>query len=458
MPPIVAVIVYLGVMVWFFRRDMRERPNVTGALWLPFFWIVFSGTRFMSGWLNIFGLNVGAISVEEGSPVDALVFFILIAAGLGVLIRRRVSLAEFVRQNRWVTIYLCYCLLSIAWSDYPFVALKRWIKLFGQPVMVLVLLTEPDPMEALVQLLKRYAYVVVFISFLFIKYFPALGRGFDAWSGLPENTGINTNKNTLGCNCFILCLFFFWHFLQVWQREKGVARRKELILCAFFLVAIIWLLSMAHSSTSLGALVLASAILLFLGLKFVDPRRIGFYVVVGLVLCALGEIFLGIHNYAIHALGRNSTLTDRTIIWQILLHWDLNPIFGSGFESFWLGDRPAKVSSAFSFMINEAHNGYLETYIQLGLLGVFLTFTMLLAAFLKAQRTLLTAFDFGRFRLAYLFGFIAYNWTEAAFRTHCFPFFIFFLIAIDYPQTQTVGEEPPSDAGHAKAEMNPVIA
>jgi len=79
---------------------------------------------------------------------------------------------------------------------------------------------------------------------------------------LASNTGITTNKNTLGCDCFILGMFFIWHFLQVRQHEKGVARRNELLLCLFFFITIGWLLYMAHSSTSLGALMLAVAIML----------------------------------------------------------------------------------------------------------------------------------------------------------------------------------------------------
>ena len=58
---------------------------------------------------------------------------------------------------------------------------------------------------------------------------------------------------------------------------------------------------------------------------------------------------------------------------------------------------------------------------------------MLLAAYFKAHRALLDNYDLGRFRLAYLAAFIIFNFTEALFRTHGFSFFLFFLIAIDYP-------------------------
>jgi O-antigen ligase len=433
MPASVATLLYVAFAAWLLWRDIRQRPNITAALWLPFFWVTFSGTRFFSQWLDIFGIHMGGSSVQDGSPGDAVVFLAIIVSGLVVLHRRQVNWVEFMQRNRWVTIYLLYCLVAIVWSDYPLVAFKRWIKLFGQPVLVLVLLTEPDPMESFRRLMKRFAYLLVPLSILFIKYYPDLGRSFDPWSGLPMNTGITTNKNVLGCDCFIVALFFVWHFLQTRQRERGRERTRELLLCGAFFGMLAWLFNSANSSTSLGALILGVAIMLFLGLRFVNPRNVSAYLLIGVLILIPAELVFGLHEDIIHALGRNTTLTDRTQIWGILLHWDLNPILGEGFESFWLGDSVDRIATLVpGLVINEAHNGYLETYINLGLLGVGLTITMIIAAYFKGCRALIDNFEFGRFRLGYLAAFLVYNWTEAAFRTHAVPFYVFFLIAIDY--------------------------
>jgi len=437
MPPSLATIIYAGFAAFMFWRDVRERPNITGAVWLVFFWVVISGGLFVSDWLNIFGLNVGGTSVEEGSPVDAVVFLILIGRGLYILGRRQVSWSEFFRQNPWVAMYLIYCLAACFWSDFPLVAAKRWFKLFGQPVMVLLILTEPDPLESFTRLMKRCAFVIVPISVLFIKYFPEYGRAYDTWSGMGMNTGMTTNKNTLGCDCFILALFYVWHFLRVWQQEPGKERKWELIGSGVMMVGVAWLLYMAHSSTSIGSLILALALMGFVSLKFINRRQIGLYLFVIVTVLGVAEVTFGLHKLIIEALGRNTTLTGRTDIWEILTHWDVNPLLGVGFESFWLGVRVDMIADMLGGLrINEAHNGYLETYINLGGLGLALTFAMVAATYFKAQRDLTLNFHYGRFRLAYLAAFLVYNWTEAAFRTHCVPFFIFFLIAIDYPRLE----------------------
>ena len=183
-PPIVAAFLTIAVIVFLFRRDIREKPDVSGALWLPLLWLVLACSRPVSAWLNIFGLSVsGAVSVEEGSPLDAWFFFCLIAAGSWVLVKRQVRVSEVIHNNGWLIIFLLYCFISIAWSDFPFVAFKRWIKILGHPIMALIILTEPNPDQAIKTLLKRCAYVVVPVSILFIKYYPQWGRGFDPWTG-----------------------------------------------------------------------------------------------------------------------------------------------------------------------------------------------------------------------------------------------------------------------------------
>src|ERR1039458_1955586 len=267
MSPSLALFITLVFVAWLFRRDFREKPNVTSALWLPFFWVFINGSRFVSQWLDIFGIQLGGSSTLEGTPIDAVSFFGLIGAGVYVLYQRRGSFAAFIRNNPWFKIYLAYCFLAILWSDNPFVALKRWIKLFGQPVMVLIVLTEPDPMESLTRLLKRCAYVLIPISILFIRYYAELGRGYDNWTGGAMYTGVTLNKNSLGCDCMILGFFFFWHFSRVSQRERRVFRRNELILCLGCFAMIGWLFHMANSSTSLGSLLVAVGLVWFLDRK-----------------------------------------------------------------------------------------------------------------------------------------------------------------------------------------------
>lgn len=453
LPPPVATVLTVAFIVWLFRRDIREKPDISGALWLPLLWFVLACSRSVSAWLNIFGLPVtGAASVEEGSPLDALFCFGMIAAGSCVLIRRQVSLSEIVQNNGWLIVFLLYCFISIAWSDFPFVAFKRWIKILGHPIMVLIVLTEPDPVEALKRLMKRCAYVVVPISILFIKFYEELGRSYDAWTGMPANNGIAEGKNGLGADCMILGFFFFWYLLQTWQTERSLRRRNELRLIVGFLIGIWWLFSQAHSATSFISLIVGILIVVFVGLRSVNKNLIGTYLLAALVLLVAAEMAFGISGRLSEGLGRGSTMSGRTDLWTGLLKLHTNPIFGTGFESFWLGERLKQLEGIFFFIPNEAHNGYLETYLTLGLIGVFLLVGLFIATFWKIRLELFRNFEWGRYRLGFFAAVVVYNWTEAAFKTLSAVWFVFYFIAMDYPRTYlTIAE---SSAGAISSEEN----
>jgi exopolysaccharide production protein ExoQ len=459
LPPTVALVLTIGFIVFLFRRDIRERPNITGALWLPVIWMFLSCSRALSEWLTILGCpGLGASSLEEGSPLDACFYFALIIAGVFALNKRQVSLSEVFRNNGWLTVFLLYCFVAVFWSDFPFVAFKRWIKVLGPPIMALIVITEPDPREAIKTLMKRCAYLVVPLSILFIKYYPEWGRSFDEWSGMAMNNGIAVGKNMLGADCLILGLFFFWHLLNTWRQPRDKARRNELLLIVGFGGMIWWLLRMAHSSTSNLSLLVGVVLVVLLGRHFVKRNLIGTYLLVGLALVAVSEIAFGLSQHVALAMGKDPTLTGRTELWQQLFGFHTNPIFGTGFESFWLGDRIRRFFELYRWHANEAHNGYLETYLNLGLLGLFLLIGVIISTFWKIRRELWQHFEWGRFELGFFVAAVVYNWTEAGFKTLHPVWFVFYIIALDYPKAQLPSEELSTDAAHLRKDDELVYA
>jgi exopolysaccharide production protein ExoQ len=452
LPPTLALFLTLAFIVFLFRRDIREKPNVSGALWLPLVWLVLICSRSFSGWLNIFGLPVsGPASQDEGSPLDACFYLALVIAGFCVLTKRQLHLSEIVLNNGWIIAFFLYCFISIAWSDFPFIAFKRWIKIFGHPIMALIVLTEPNPEEALTRLMKRCAYVVVPVSILWLRYYPQLGRYFSPW-GPAFNRGIAIDKNMLGADCLVLGFFFFWHLLQTWQTERNTQRRNELRLIVGFSLGILWLLRVAHSATPSISLFVAVLMVMFVGIRSINKNFIGTYMVAALVLLATAQVAFGISGSVGEALGRGSHMSGRTELWTCLLGLHTNPILGTGFDSFWTGERPQQVRLKLNspITVNEAHNGYLETYLNLGLIGIFFLIGLLVATFWKIRHSLFRNFEWGRYRLGFLTAVVLYNWTERGFGSASPTWFVFYIIAIDYPRTHLTTAQP--SVGVARSE------
>lgn len=62
-----------------------------------------------------------------------------------------------------------------------------------------------------------------------------------------------------------------------------------------------------------------------------------------------------------------------------------NALVGAGLESFWLGPRLLTVWAAFpNIRLNEAHNGYLKVYLNLGLVGIGLVALILIDGYRRS--------------------------------------------------------------------------
>ena len=209
------------------------------------------------------------------------------------------------------------------------------------------------------------------------------------------STGIATDKNMLGADCLILGYFFFWYLLQTWQTERSTWRRNELRLIAGFLIGIWWLFSQAHSATSFTSFIIGALVVVFVGIRSINKNFIGTYMLAALVLLAVAELAFGISGrlsessgQGLRAVGENTALGSPPGM-------HTNPILGTGFESFWLGERPKALEGIFFFIPNQAHNGYLETYLTLGLIGVFLLIALFVATFWKIRLQLFRNFEMG---------------------------------------------------------------
>jgi O-antigen ligase len=136
----------------------------------------------------------------------------------------------------------------------------------------------------------------------------------------------------------------------------------------------------------------------------------------------------------VHALGRKTNLTGRTDIWAAVIPAVPNAIVGAGFENFWIGPDVKKVWSGLSGWwgledLNEAHDGYLEVYANLGWIGVSLIALILISGYRRAVAVFRRDPDLGSLFLAYVATEAIYSITEAGFRI-MIPSWIFFLLAI----------------------------
>jgi len=160
------------------------------------------------------------------------------------------------------------------------------------------------------------------------------------------------------------------------------------------------------------------------------PAAIHAFVLSVAVTAAL-VLLLGGGASAAQALGRDPTLTGRTDIWAAVIPLARNPLVGAGFESFWISPRVHQKLWELipGLPLNEAHDGYLEVYLNLGWVGVGLIVLILIDGYNRAVKAFRREPALGALLLAYVLAAMTYNVTEAGFRLmeSCW---IFFLLAV----------------------------
>ena len=152
--------------------------------------------------------------------------------------------------------------MSVAWSDFPLVAAKRWVRDLGSYLVILVVLTDPQPAEAVRTLLRRLCYLLIPLSVLLIKYFPETAKSYDPWSGVAQFVGATTSKNMLGVACLLGGIYLVWDTASRWSARKDPRNKKVLLLNAAFFAMLLWLLNLSNSATSKVCLALGSMVVL----------------------------------------------------------------------------------------------------------------------------------------------------------------------------------------------------
>jgi exopolysaccharide production protein ExoQ len=443
-PPQLALALTIGLIAYLLRRDFRQEPRPSMTIWIPILWLMIIGSRQVSQWL---GGEAGTIGVatrvlHDGNPLDKAVYGALILAGLLVLLRRRTRVKQALHNGVVIVflVFLLYAGLSVLWSDFPVVAFKRWVKALGDPVMVLVLLTDPFPARAITATISRCAFVLIPLSVLFSKYYEHLGRSFDSW-GNSSYTGVATDKNMLAYLLFAFGLFFVATLVSNLRQPIDPQKRLlpgDVVISVVILVMIAWLLVIANSSTAMVALAVGVSMVLALRVSAIR-RHIGLLGFGMVILGAVGHTLFSLTDTVAEATARDSTFTGRTGLWEAVLAEPINPLLGVGYASFWLGERLWRFWALYPYSPPiQAHNGYLETYLNLGLVGVCLLALLLGAALNRARHRMALLSDgsasrseriVALFSLAYCVSYLLYNITEATFQGMNFLFVIFLILS-----------------------------
>jgi O-antigen ligase len=460
MPPLLASFIFSIIVIGLFWLDRDPGAKTSKALWIPIVWFWIAGSRAVSEWFAamewIPKLANVADTYNDGSPLDRNVLTTLLLLGLFVLVRRK-RFPNLLKNNLPILLFFLYAALSTLWSDFPEITIRRWFKDFGDLVMVMIVVTDRNPVFAIKRLLVWTGFLLVPHSILLIKYYPAIGRTINRWTWMAAFTGVTTHKNLLGRVGLVSGLAFVWCFLIAYRNPEHPNRRRHLVAHGAAIAMTIWVFITANSVSAQSCFLLGTVYLLVAGSRVANGKRwVTHLLVPALITLPLLSLFLGIGGGAIEEMGRDATLTGRTEIWNLVLGQAGSPLLGTGFESFWLGDRLDNIQRAHTNYLNESHNGYLEIYVSLGAIGVFLLVSIIITGYRNAVKSMAVNYDLGTLRIAYWIAALVLSLTEVGFRMLSTSWMTFLMVSMWFCEVEETTAAAVPLPSYQRSEAKPV--
>jgi len=278
-------------------------------------------------------------------------------------------------NERAILLLVSLAIVSVVWSDSPSTTFRRSMALVGTCLVALYFSARFTIREQL--RLLTWAFGICAACSLVFGWFH-FGHAIDNLEGAWY--GIYTQRNGLGSMMAVSVLLFL-----LWARIQPETRWISWGFAATSFALIV----LSGSMTSL--IVFVVILMAFPGIRFLrNSQRPGTAILLS-VAVVLVLVWWGGTSWdaTAEAMGRDASLTGRTELWgaSVLIGLD-KPLLGFGYNAFWLGTegQSADVWNAVGWAAPSAHNGLLEIWLDLGLVGVAITVFSIASCSRKAYR------------------------------------------------------------------------
>lgn len=327
---------------------------------------------FATGAGQAFFTNPDTSSIGTGQPVTEVMFSLVYFVVILFLVKYRTAALRLMLTEKWLAALCVWALASVAWSVNPEESLRRALALIGTTITGLYLGLHFEPKQQL----KLIAYAIglgAIASVVVIIADPSVGITPDGMQGVYNLKNSLGRMMSLGALCFAL--------LALSERRRRTRNLVMFLLCCTLLV-------LSKSATAVVVTLLMLVLLPFRKLLYLRTQKLLAAVAILIPLMAAATFWIVESSEGIlEVLGRNSTLSGRIPLWQLVLKSiSDHPIRGYGFTAFWNGWAGERVSHAINWdaAVPHAHNGFLEVWLGLGLIGLVLILINLSRNFLFA--------------------------------------------------------------------------
>jgi O-antigen ligase len=362
----------------------------------------------------------GTGSVKADNSLIQLLFMLVYVVTFFLLVARWKKVLYVLRKDRLIWGLGAIPIVSIFWSAAPAMTITRSIAIIGTTLFGLYLSARYS-LKQQVQLVGWMFGIAIVLSLLFIVALPKYGIMGGVHSGAWR--GIWTHKNGLGKMMVLSSLIFLILAIDT--------KKNRLVLWLGLILSVSLLLLSRSSSSLLNLMIITTVFCLLRTLRWRYELMIPALIAIGVVTGSFYVWFTDNADALLGSVGKDTTLTGRTDLWPLVLEMiDKRPWLGYGYGAFWLGydSESAYVWYGSGWNPPDAHNGFLDLWLHLGLLGLSLflvAFWITLVQGLAWARLCKTSEGF--WPVTYMTCLILVNLTESSLMTQNSIFWVLYI-------------------------------
>ncbi|MBR8836293.1 MAG: O-antigen ligase family protein [Stigonema ocellatum SAG 48.90 = DSM 106950] len=337
------------------------------------FYVIFSLTFFSGAMFIIFPEQI----------IPLFRYFIWGVATIVMFLYWKKAIAT-IKRDIFIWILTLIILLSFIWSVFPDVTLKFMGEVWQMSMFALYFATR-FTLKKQVKLVALTYLIGALLSAFYAVFIPGIGMH---WADHPGAwRGVYDYKNTLGSMMVLGSVAFF-----SLPTDKPKHPLYRLYKWGGFSICLL-VMSLSTSKTSLVLSFLLISILTFYRhFRWRGKVSVIFLDIGILILGCVAIVVLSEWVVLLSGLGKDPTLTGRTLIWGVALaRLQQRPLFGYGRGAFWSEGSPyaaeaGKAVTAIGFIPPHGHNGFIDLAIDVGWIGLSLFMASYAIAYFRALK------------------------------------------------------------------------
>jgi O-antigen ligase len=314
-------------------------------------------------------VDVGAGSIRHS--LELLAAYGSIALAMFMMLPRMIPA---LIENWMVLVLPFYAVVTVAWSQEPVRTLAFSLLAVLNTAFGIYLARCLAPRQQ-IKLFAAVGVILAAVSLLLVVALPK--AGIDYKNATIGWQGIFPHKNI----CALVILAFLLAILAAPFQGTFAGLRRALAILMILVL-------MVGTTSRTGWLVGTVTIVGFYAIRFLRKarhiERLLLVVFLGIVSVTGVWTVFQYGGEILHMLGKSSDLSGRTVIWRVVINYIVNhPWFGAGYNAFWLGLRGDSGTLALQAAdpgLNNAENGILQLWLEVGIFGVICLLGMMIRA------------------------------------------------------------------------------